>query len=790
MLKNYLKTTLRNLWNTKGYSLLNIFGLAVGITAASLIFLWVEDEVSYDKHFPNRQDVYITKSKQTYDGISYVFESLPGPFAPAIKAEVPGIKYAARTTWPSSQLFSKGDENSINQIGFYVDPDFMDIFSLEFVSGNGASALSDINNIVITQSTAERLFADEPALGKTLRINNKADYVVSGIVKDMPKNSSYSFDWLISFEKYAQGKDWLETAWGDNSFMTFVQLEPTADLANTNEKFYDFAKIKSGNENLAARNFLYPMARWRLYNSFDSDGNEQEGRIKYVRLFSIIAWVVLLIACINFMNLATARSEKRAKEVGMRKVVGASKASLIRQFLGESLVMSTFSATLAIGILHVSLSAFNDLVDKKLTLGLSEPSHLLFLVCIILVCGVMAGSYPAFYLSSFNPITTLKGVKQKVGTAGFVRLGLVVVQYAASITLIVCTVVIYQQISHAKGRDMGYDRSQILTTGLRSNMLEHSDALKHQLTNIAGVESVGISNMNVLYIYNNTGGMDWEGKDPNQQMLVGMLQADADFVPTMGMQIAAGRNFHEHMLGDSSSIVINEAFAKLIEPDGKATGKTIRWGETPYTVVGIIKDFVYNDIYTSAEPVFFYPFRSSSGILNIRTKDTAKLSETVAQVEQVIKANSPEYPFEYNFLDDFFDNNFKSEQLIQKLAGIFAVLSIAISCLGLFGLAAFTAERRTKELGIRKVLGASVSSLVGLLNREFVVLVLISCAVAFPIAYWIMSDWLSNYQYHTKLHWWVFGLAGLGALCIALLTVSSQAVKAALANPTRSLRDE
>lgn len=788
MLKNYLKTTFRNLWKTKGYSFLNIFGLAIGITCASLIFLWVEDEISYDNHFPNKEHIYISKSKQPHDGGTYVFEANPGPLAPAIKAELPGVKYAARVNWPMPLLFNL-EENSLYQTGFYADPDFMDIFSLEFVAGDRASAMNNINDIVLTQTAAQRLFGEASAIGKHVRINNDESYTIAGVVKDLPRNSSVQFDWIIPFEKFESQSEGGFESWGNNSFLTYVQLEPSANLADVNKHLYDFAERKVGND-LFYKNFLYPMERWRLYNSFDRDGNEQEGRIKYVRLFSIIAWVVLLIACINFMNLATARSEKRAKEVGMRKVVGATKSSLIGQFLGESIILAALSALLAIGLIFLFIGPFNGLVEKELTIGLFEPMHLTFLAGIVLVCGLISGSYPAFYLSSFNPITTLKGARQKAGMAGFVRRGLVIIQYAASITLIVCTVIIFQQIQHVKGRDMGFEHSQVLTTPLRGKMLEHIDVIKERLIATGGVETAGLSNMSVLNIGSNTWGINWEGKDPNKQILIGVLHTDADFIPTMGMQLVDGRNFRPHMLGDSSSIVINEAFAKLIQPDGLVAGQTVRWGEDPYMVIGVVKDFVYNNVYTPAEPVLFYPITTKWGMLNIKTKNGTDLSKTVVQIGDIIKENNPGYPFEYEFLDNVFNEKFKSESLIQKLAGVFAVLSIIISCLGLFGLAAFTAERRTKEMGIRKVLGASITSLVGLLNREFVVLVLLSCAVAFPIAWWIMDDWLGNYQYHTHLHWWVFALAGGGALFIALLTVSSQAIKAALANPTRSLRDE
>ncbi|SEL54563.1 ABC transporter permease [Parapedobacter koreensis] len=788
MIKNYFKTTFRNLWKTRGYSFLNIFGLAVGITAASLIFLWVEDEMSYNAHFPDKENTYISKSKQIYEGVSYVFDANSGPLAPAVKAEIPGIQYAARAANTTPYVFTIGD-NNMYQNGRFVDPDFMDIFSLEFVAGNRATAMTDVHNMIVTQATAERIFGKEPALGRTVRVNNSENYVITGVVKDLPKNSTYPFDWLIPFEAYESWNNWT-TTWNNIGLLTFFQLEPTADLNEVNRKLYDFAIIKSGSDKLGTYNFLYPMERWRLYNSFDQNGNEQEGRIKYVKLFSIIAWVVLLIACINFMNLTTARSEKRAKEVGMRKVVGATKKSLIGQFLGESIILATLSALLAIGLAYFSIGAFNNLVEKELTIELVDPMHLAFLIGIVLICGLISGSYPAFYLSSFNPITTLKGAKQKAGAAGFIRRGLVVLQYGASIILIICTAIIFQQIQHVKGRDMGFDRSQVLTTQLRGDMHKHIDVIKNQLMATGNIEHVGLSNTTVLNIGNNTSGTDWAGKDPNSQVLVGFLLADADFIPAMDMKLIEGRNFRQGLLGDSTSVIINETFAKLIKPDGAVTGQTMEWNDIHYTIIGVVNDFVYNDMYAPSEPLFFHPFGSSSGVINIKTKAGVDLAKTVAQIEQIIKANNPGYPFEYDFLDNVFNEKFKSEMLIQRLAGVFAVLSIIISCLGLFGLAAFTAERRTKEMGIRKVLGASVSSLVGLLNREFVVLVLVSCALAFPLAWWIMSDWLGNYQYHTDLHWWVFALAGGGALVIALLTVSSQAIKAALTNPTKSLRDE
>ncbi|HLT85964.1 MAG TPA: ABC transporter permease [Sphingobacterium sp.] len=789
MIKNFFKSTFRHLWKTKGYSFLNIFGLAVGITVAALIFLWVEDEVTRNDHFSNKKDIYIVKSKQKYDGATNIFESTPGPMRDAIKSEIPGVKYASRMDWSSLFLFSVGD-NNIYQRGYHADPDLLDILSVEFVEGSRTSALSALNNIILNETCAKRLFGNEPALGKTVRVNNKENYIVSGVVKDFPKNSSFKFEWLVNFKKYELANEWLES-WGAISPMTLVQLEPNMDVAQVNKPLLDFAKNKTGNEVTFYQNFLYPMERWNLYNRFDRDGNEQEGAIKNIRLFSIIAWVVLLIACINFMNLATARSEKRAKEVGMRKVVGAGRKTLIAQFLGESLIYAFLSVLLAIGFIYLSIGSFNTLVHKELTIDIFKPSHLAFLIGIVLTCGLLVGSYPAFYLSSFNPLKTLKGAKQKAGATGFIRQGLVILQYTASIILIICTALIYQQIQHGRNRDLGFERSQVITTFLRGDMTKQMDVIKEQLKATGNIEEVGISNANVMEIYSNSSNFSWEGKDENSSILIGILNTDEGLIPSLSMKMYDGRNFRPQFVGDSSSVVINETFAKIIKPDGMVAGQILRLNNESYTIVGVIQDFVYNNVFAaSPEPVVFTPFNNQTGIVNIKTKAGVDLQKTIAQIEQIVKANNPGYPFDYRFLDETFNNKFASEMLIQKLTSVFAVLSIIISCLGLFGLASYSAEQRAKEVGIRKVLGASVTKLVAMLNREFILLVGTSCLIAFPIAWWFMHDWLGSYNYRIEIGWTVFVLAALVATAIAVLTISSQALRAATANPTKTLRDE
>ncbi|MGE8428855.1 MAG: ABC transporter permease [Sphingobacterium sp.] len=788
MIKNFIKTALRNLWKTKGYSFLNIFGLAVGIAAASLIFLWVESQLGYNDNFANKKNIYIVKSKQTYDGATYVFESTPGPFAQSVAKEIPGIKHAVRMSWNSPMLFSVGD-NNIFQTGFYADGSIADVLSLEFLEGDRKTAFDQVNNIVLSETAAQKLFGNRPALGKTVKTNNTEPFIVAGVIKDLPKNSSYDFQWLIPFKKFEAGQDWLEK-WGNNGVQTLVQVEDNANVDQINKQMMDFVKHKTNGEVTFSQNYLYPMERWITYNQFDNSGNEKEGGIKNIRLFTFIAWVVLLIACINFMNLATARSEKRAKEVGMRKVVGASRKSLVTQFLGESLVLATISSLVALLLIYIFIGPFNAMIGQELQVNLSAPLHLLFLLAITLACGLFAGSYPAFFLSAFKPLTTIKGAKQKAGSGSLVRKGLVILQYTASVVLIICTIIIYQQIQHNKNRDLGFDKSQVLTTALQGDMAKHLPLIKNQLLATGVVQEVGVSDMSILNINSNTSGFSWDGKDPNASILIGMLRSDEGLIPALDLKLFDGRNFHQNFVGDSTSVVINEAFAKLIKKDGLVAGNIISYGEEKFTIAGVVKNFVYNNVYADPEPMLFLPMNRDNGIMTIKTKAGVDLPDAIQQIEKVIVKNNPGFPFDYKFLDDSFNNKFKAELFVQQLSSVFALMSIIISCLGLFGLAAFATEQRAKEISIRKVLGASVSGLIQMLNREFVTLIAISCIIAFPIAWMIMSKWLTNYAHHVAISWTIFVISAVAAIVIALLTISSQAFKAAIANPTKTLRDQ
>jgi predicted permease len=789
MIKNYIKTTFRNLWKNKGYSLLNIGGVAIGIACAGLIFLWVEDELTYNHYFRNRDNLYKIKDRQTYDGNTFTFDATPGPLAAGIKAEIPGIKNTARTTWGDNTLFSLKDKSLYEQ-GLYADPAFLTIFQLQFVQGNAATAFYQLHSLVITEDMAERFFGPDSyrdnLIGKSLKVDNKEDYIITGVIKDLPENVSFRFDWVAPFKIFEDQNKWLQS-WGNNGLITYVETEPKANIEKINKKLYDYVETKQ--HGATAKMSIYPMNRWRMYDNFDN-GKEVPGRIKYVHLFSLIAWIILIIACINFMNLSTARSEQRAKEVGVKKVLGAGKGKLIGQFIGESVFTSVIAALLAIGIMLVSMPAFNNLVEKQLAVNLTEPTHILALLAIAITCGLIAGSYPAFYLSSFKPVYVLKGIKIKnSGSAGIIRKGLVILQFSISVILIISTIIIYQQISHVKDRDLGYNKNSLLYMYMQGTMKQHFNAIKNDFQSSGLIENAAISNNQVLELGSNTGDFTWEGKQPDKQVLITIQGVSPEYLSTMDMHLKEGRDFYPDVKSDSNNIIINESLAKIINKNN-ILGSTISQDSARYTIVGVIKDFVYNDMYAPAAPLIIFADTSNCSVLNIRLKSGIQIPMALAKIESIIKNNNPGYPFDYNFVDQQFDKLFRTETLIGKLAGVFSVLAIFISCLGLFGLAAYTAERRTKEIGIRKVLGANIQGLAGLLSKEFLELITISCLVAFPIAWWMMKNWLDGFAYRIHINWMVFVLSGILALLIALLTVSFQAIKAAIANPVDSLRTE
>ncbi|HEU5165189.1 MAG TPA: ABC transporter permease [Chitinophagaceae bacterium] len=804
MIKNYFKTAWRSLWKNKSYSFLNIVGLATGIACAALIFLWVENEVKYDHFNAKRDRLYFTRMNSVLDAGILTHWSTPGVIGPAIQTEIPGVENTCRTTEGDTRLLFRIGDRSVYASGKYTELSLFSMFSLPFVQGNAKTAFSQLYSLVITEKTAEKFFGTEKnVIGKTIRVDNKQDYVVTGILKDIPENSSLQFEWLAPFEIYYQQSPWARE-WRNSCVNTYVELKPGADLVSVNKQLYNI--IQKRVPGSTSHPFLFGMNNWHLFGQFENGKQTGGGQIQYVRLFSAIAWIILFIACINFMNLSTARSEKRAKEVGVRKVLGAGKKKLIGQFIGESLLMSLIAAAVAVVIMSIALPSFNDLVQKRLLLNWAEPLHISALLIITLVCGLLAGSYPSLYLSSFNPVFVLKGVKLKTGSASFIRKGLVVLQFSISIILIISTIIIYQQIQHVKTRDLGFNKNNLIEMPLQGNMLKNIDVIKHDLINTGAIENVALADHETIYAGNNTTDMTWPGKDPNSQILVSQRLVSPEFVRVSDMKMIEGRDFHitdevevsdDFKLKDSNAVfnvIVTQSMAKILGR-GSAISKTMQLpsgnGQTLHlNVIGVVKDYVYGDMYEKPNPVVLYCLPKFTSIMYVRTKPQGSIAQTLAAMARVMKKDNPAYPFEYRFVDDQFNEMFLNEMLIGKLSRVFAALAIIISCLGLFGLAAYTAERRTREIGIRKVLGASVTGITGLLSKDFLRLVFISTVIAFPLSWWFMHKWLQSYAYRISINWWVFVVAGVLALLIALITISFQSIKAAITNPVKNLRTE
>jgi len=801
MFRNFFKTAFRNLWKNKAYSALNITGLAIGIACAGLIFLWVEDEVKWDSNNLNKDRLYALRINFSYAGNTFTNWSTPRPMAALIKKEIPGIANSCRVSSESQHfLFTIGNK-SVYASGSYADSSLFSMFTLPFVQGNAADAFKQLFSIVLTEKTVAKFFPGNMSrnvIGRTVRMDNKQDYVITGVIKDLPQNSTLQFEWLVPYQVSIENEDPGNSdaySWNSYGPLTYVELKPSANLANVNKMLYDYIHGKDATQ--AAHSFLYNMNDWHLYDEFVNGKQTGGGRIEQVKLLSIIAWIILCIACINFMNLATARSGTRAKEVGVRKVLGAEKRSLVLQFIGEALCMSAMAAILSLIILGFTLPAFNLLVQKQLLLQLNNPVHMAALLGTTFLCGLIAGSYPSFYLSSFNPAGVLKGLKIKTGSAAFIRKGLVVLQFTVSIIFIISTIIIYLQIQHVKSRQLGFNRDNLIEINMQHDMSGVFPVIKQELLRTGLIENTAMAGHPVIYAGDSDDRFNWQGKSEESKVSICFRNVSGEFVSTAGMQIVQGKDFNANLVTDNSNVIINQTLANLIDKNN-AVGKIIRSprgqkeGEYKnYTVIGVVNDYVYGNMYGKAQPtLLFCQPPEYDYLLYVRMKPQKDVSKALSAIESVMKKNNPAYPFEYKFVDEQFNNMFTNETLMSNLSVVFAVLAIIISCLGLFGLAAYTAERRLKEIGIRKVLGASVAGLAGLLSKDFLQLVGIACLIAFPVAWWMMHNWLQGYEYRIQISWWIFFAAGLLAIIIALGTVSFQSIKAALANPVKSLRSE
>ena len=792
MLKIYFKIAWRNLWKNKGYSSLNIFGLAIGITCACLILLWVEDEINFDSVFPKQDLVYYVPTNQTFEGEVYTYNVTPGPLAKDLKEEVPGIAKSA-ATFGEKMLLTNG-ETGINRFGRYVQPDFLEIFSLNFLEGELKTALSRPDGIVLTQKTAIALFGtDKNVLNKVLQLNSEFSFTVTGIIQDLPSTITYKFDWLIPFQRFQLGQEnmaWAEQ-YGGNFADTFVELTPNTDFKTVDSKVRKMIASKiEYDTDVPNEAFLHSIKDWHLRSEF-KEGKIVGGRVTLVRSLTFIALIILLIACINFMNLSTARSGKRANEVGVRKVLGSSQKRLVGQFMTEAIVLASIAALLSIVLVMVLLPSFNSLVEKQIELRLSSPMHLFSLLGITLICGLLAGWYPALYLSSFRSAKVLKGAGSSEGNANLIRKGLVVAQFSVSIVFIVCSTIIYQQIQHVSTRDVGYSKETLLNLPVSGNMIEKFQPIKEEMIASGLIHNVALTNTNMLTGGFNGPGYRWQGGQNSENVLVRYRYVSPNFFSTVGLNLLEGRSFNNDAMIDSTNVIITQSFAKLMGEDS-AIGKTITYENINYNVVGIVNDYVYGDVYgnNNTGPVIFYSYSDNANAMYINIKPKSSRTEALATIENVLKKYNPGFPFEYRFEDDLFNAKFRNEELVGELAKIFALLAIIISCLGLFGLAAYTAEQRKKEIGIRKVLGSTISGIVKLLSKDFMDLVVIALLISIPLSWWFMKSWLESFAYKITISPWVFLAAGIVAIGIALLTVSFQAIKAARANPVKSLRTE
>ena len=808
MIKNYIKTAWRSFKKNKVSSLINVGGLTLGMFVTLLIGLWIYDELSFNKYHDNYDRIaqVMTRGNDAKNG-PFVNNSLQYPLATELQANhKSNFKHIIRASWVQDYILSVGDKK-LSAKGQFMDAGAPEMFTLKMVKGNW-NGLKEPHSIMLSSSVARSLFGNSDPMDQTVVMSNKISVKVTGVYDDLPVNSQFGYvKFFSAWDLWVSENDWIKERavndWHNHFLKIYAEILPGADFKTVtdNIKNIELQNIKNleGFQEDVARNpqlFLHSMSRWHLH-PVSRDGMTDAKPVRMVWIVGTIGVFVLLLACINFMNLSTARSEKRAKEVGIRKTIGSMRRQIMYQFFAESYLIVILSFILACLLVSISLIWFNGLAAKEMSMPWGNPVFWLISMGFIFITGLLAGSYPAFYLSSFKPIRVLKGVFRVGPLATVPRKALVVLQFTVSVALIICTVVIYRQLQFAKNRPVGYDREGLIMIDMRSDdFYGKYHLIRNELLNTGVVSEMSESMGKLTEVVSGNNGFDWKGKDPNKDESFGTLAVTHEHGKTVGWQFISGRDFSSKFVSDSSGVVINEAAAKymgLTEP----VGETITWkwrDDRPvaYTVLGVIRDMVMESPYDPVEPTMFFvkPLNGGVSCINIRVKTGVAMGKALPAMEQVFKKLIPTVPFEYEFVDEDYAMKFEAEERIGKLAAFFAILAVFISCLGLFGLVSFVAERRTKEVGIRKVLGASVFEVWRLLSTEFAQLIIISLIIAAPAAYYFMHNWLQDYQYRADLAWWIFASAGAGALLIALVTVSFQAIKAAIANPVKSLRTE
>ncbi|RYE27525.1 MAG: ABC transporter permease [Sphingobacteriaceae bacterium] len=789
MLKSYFKIAWRKLVKNKSQSFFNIAGLAIGLAASMLILLWVQDETGVNSFHRKTNQLYTVYERQFSGKEVTAGYGTPGLLAQEIGKRIPEVQLAANASFHNWHTF-KASEKILTQEGGAASKDYFKMFSFPLLEGSPSDALGSPLGIALSKKMAERLFGSaQAAMGKTIRYENRTDLFVTAVFEDVPQSSMYRYDYLLNWQFYLSENAWAKE-WGNNGPGTFIQLRADANPEVVRKKIRRFLDNYNKEQSAAFRIELgmQPFEDRYLHSNFKS-GEIVGGRIEYVRLFSIVAVFILLIACINFMNLTTARSLKRAREIGVRKVVGALRWNLIGQFLSEAIMLTIIAVVIACVLLLVLLPGFNQVTGQQIGYPFALGSFWLNLLMLTLITGVLSGSYPALFLSSFRPIRVLKGAMKFSTGARVFRKGLVIFQFGLSTLLIIGTIVIGRQVNYVQQANLGYDRQNLVYIPLEGKLIPKYQVFRDAALKLPGVNAMSRTTQAPTRIENGTGGVDWDGKDPGNLPMFTQVAVGYDFTETMKLSMVSGRDFSRAFSTDTAAYIVNEtALRKIGYQD--PIGKRLTFWDKKGTIVGVVKDFHFNSMHAPINPLIIRLGEDQSWGVAVLRIEAGQMGKSIAALEKLCKSLNPEFPFNYQFSDDEYRNLYKSEEMVGRLTNWFSFLAIFISCLGLLGLAMFTAEQRTREFGIRKVLGASIHSLFSLLSREFIILVTIAFCIAAPVAWWVMHGWLQNFAYHTDIHWWFFAIAALAALSIALLTVSVQAFRAAIANPSRSLRNE
>jgi putative ABC transport system permease protein len=787
MLKNYVKIALRGFAKHKLTFFINLFGLTLGLWAAILIGLWVDSELRTNREFADLDRIYRIMEHQTYGAEIFTTSSTPGVLAESMKETLADVEYASTYTWNQTQLFVQKDKR-IRLEGIYAMPDMLKIFQYETLQGDPSRMLTENNHVLLTEKGAVALFGRTDVVGEDVEIRQGTDtknFIVQGVLKDLPQSASLKFDYILPYSLFFAENDWLKE-WGNNGPSTVVKLRAGVDGEAFSKNIKNY--IAERNEESNVELFAFPLENLYLYGQW-KDGKQVEGRIKNVKLFAMIGVFVLLIACINFMNLSTAKSQKRAKEVGVRKVAGADKQSLVFQFLSESILISMFAAFLAVILVALTLPIFNNLTGKEMSVPFLSGMFWFQLLLILFITGMVAGSYPAFYLSATKVVSVFRSFTKAGKGVALARKTLVLFQFILATILIVSTLVVYQQINFAMNQDLGYSKDQLIKVTLEGELLDRFDIFKSELEKNEDIVAVSRSSFGFLGRNSNTGGVSWEGKAPENSALFEIIRVDYDFLEAAGLQLTKGRGFDRANGADSvSGAILNETALRLMEQDHEGTEFFRLWDEER-AITGVVKDFHFESFRQNVAPAIFllYPDNTWQGYVKV---NTGKIRETVAFLESTAQRLNPEFPFDYSFMDEDYARLYQEDVRLRDLAQYFSILTVLISCMGLLGLSAHIAEQKTKEIGIRKVLGASTISILQVINREFILIVTMSITIGSAIAFWLMQDWLSGYQYKISFQWWFIPTAAALILGVALVTVCLQSLSAARSNPVQAIKSE